>query len=620
MELDMWLVLAILASAILLFVTEWVRLDIVAFSVVVVLMATNILTTGEALSGFSSPAVLTIGSLFVVGGGILETGLAGLLGRQILRVAGNQEHRLIIVLMITVALLSAFMSDTGTVAVLLPAVIALSRTTNICPSRLLIPLAYGALLGGASTLIGTTPNIIVSDLLRESGATPFGFLDFLPTGAILILLGIIFMGFVGRFLLPERKLVVETERFTTPEELVELYKLPDNLFRLRVRRGSGIIEHTPASAKLREMYGINVLEIVRKPDDQPTILDSISQQGSTQILHPTANTTFHYSDILIVQGTADDISHAAAKWNLGVQSSRSTDHDLLITEEIGIAEALLPPRSTLIGKTITELKFGSRYKLTVLGIHRPTTAEKLSIKDTRLNFGDILLVQGMWKNIMALRDRRNNFVVIGQPDIISPRLKHSKAIIASIILAAMLGLLITNTFSITTTSMLAALAMILTGCLKIEQAYQTVDWKSILLIAGMLPLSIALEKVGLVQQIASLLSNNLGSFGPLAVLAGLFLFTSILTQFLSNTATSVLLAPIALASAVSLNVKPQAFLMAVAIAASMAFASPVASPVNTLVMGAGNYRFGDFLKVGSVMILLTFITCILVLPYIWPLH
>ncbi len=624
MTLDMWIAIFILFAAILLFLTEWVRVDVVALGVIIALILTNLLTPQEALSGFSNPAVLTIAALFVVGGAILQTGLAGAIGRRILDIAGSSWVRLTAVIMVTVALLSAVMSDTGTVAVLLPGIISLAIGAKISPSRLLIPLAYGALLGGATTLIGTPPNIIVSDLLNEQGLTPFGFFDYTPIGLVLLLAGTSFVLLVGRRILPDYKATTEVQRVETPEELVNLYQLSDNLYRLRVRRGSTLIGLTLAEASLRRDFDLNILDISRADQNRHTTLyeDAVSATGSQESKSSelTTETVFQFNDTLIAKGKVTDITQAAARWNLGVQPARADDEDALISNEVGIAEIVLPPRSSLLGKNLVELGFGSRYYLTVLDIQRPGSEGKLNLKDTSLRFGDTLLVQGPWKNILDLRKKRRDFIVMGQPETMVGSPARAKAPLALLILLGMLFLMITNLVPIVAASLIAALAMILTGCVSIDEAYEAVDWKSIVLVAGMIPMSIALEKVGLVNLISEWLINSLGNYGPLIVLAGLFGITSLFTQVLSNTATTVLIAPIGLSAAQKLGIQPYAFMMGIAIAASMAFATPVASPVNTLVMGSGSYRFVDYLKIGVPLILIVMVISILLLPTLWPFY
>ena len=617
MTLEMWLVLAILVAAIVLFVTEWLRVDMVALGVVVSLMLSGVLTTAEALAGFSNPAVLSIAALFIVGGAVLNTGLADAIGRRILRVAGEGETRLMLVIMITVALLSAVMSSTGTVAVLLPAIISVAHRSRISPSRLLIPLSFGALLGGAATLIGTAPNLIVADVLVQAELDPFGFFDYTPIGLALLLVGVSFMLAFGRRLLPDRKPEAALQRVETPQELIAHYRLPDNLFRLRVRRDSDLAGRTVREAALRQRFGVTVIEVLRPARSSP-VSELLDRSDGAESIQPDPDTELAAKDVLIVQGDGNDVGSAAAFWNLALQPVTSEDEEALITEEIGLAEALLPPRSSLVGKTLGEIEFGRRYKLTVLGINRPGVDELLDLKTTPLRFGDILLVQGPWRHILALREHPNDFVVMGQPERMSGAPKPAKSGLTLVIMGGMLVLLVTNLLPVATASLLAALAVVLSGCLTMDEAYRVIDWKSLVLIAGMLPLSQAMERVELIDLAAQGLITGLGGLGPLAVLAGLLLLTAAFTQVLSNTATTVLIAPIALAAAQTLGVGPYAFMMAVAMAASLGMASPVASPVNTLVMSAGNYRFADYLKVGGPLTLLLIAVSTAVLPLLWP--
>ena len=626
MTIDVFIVAAILVAAIILFITEWLRVDMVALGVVVALMVTKVLTVPEALAGFSSEAVITIAALFVVGGAILQTGLAGRIGRHILSIAGTSETRLIVVLMAAVALLSGFMSSTGTVAVLLPAIMILAKNAKISPSRLLIPLAYGSLLGGALTLIGTPPNIIVNDLLIEEGLTPFGFFSFTPMGLILAVAGILFMLFVGRRLLPDRRPTIDKQHLTTPKELIDIYRLPDHLFRLRVRRGSPMVGRTIGDSTLRAEFDVTILKIMR-PSQAPRPpyrfghkkADAATEHVKDISIIPDAQTAIALDDVLIVEGELDDVVHAAAARNLGIQPTKPKDEKALISREVGVAEALLPPRSALINKTLAKTRFGSTYHLSVLSINRPGVDESLDLKTTTLQMGDTLLVQGTWDDILALRELRADFIVTGQPEAMIGAPHQDKARWALAVLAGMLLLMITGVVSVATAALLAALGMVLTGCLSMDDGYRAIDWKSIVLVAGMLPMSTALAKVGLVDLAANGFVDVLGGIGPLAVMAGLFVLTSLSTQVLSNTATTVIVAPIALAAAQSLGVAPHSFLMSVAIAASMAFATPVSSPVNTLVMGAGDYRFGDYMKVGLPMILLSLILSLIFLPLLFPL-
>jgi di/tricarboxylate transporter len=622
MTLDMLLALIILVIAVVLFVTEWLRVDVVALGVMTALMVSGLLTPEEAVSGFANPVVITIAALFVVGAGVMQTGLAEATGERILAVAGNRPVRLLVVIMSTVALLSMFVSSTGTVALLLPAIVSMAAATRTSPSKLLIPLSYGSLIGGAATLIGTPPNLIVSNLLRDQGYGAFHFFDFTPIGLTVFVVGVVYMLVLGRHLLPDHKPRQELQRVATPEELVDLYRLPDNIFKLRVRRSSELVNQTVLGSQLRQLYNLTVIEIKRssQPRSMAKLGDRrlVLQSDGYESLSPTANTVFQAGDILIVQGSASDITHASASLNLGVQPAEAENDYTLISREAGISEVLLPPRSSLINRTLVEARFGTLYKLTVLGIRRPGVEGDLDLKETRLQFGDTLLVQGAWQNILDLKKQPRDFVVMGQPEQMLGAPARHRAPLALLILAVMLVLMVTNVLPISTTSMLAALAMILTGCVKIDEAYDNMDWKSIILIAGMLPMSTALEKVGMVNLAAQWLTDTIGAIGPLALLGGLFLLTALFTQLLSNTATAVLVAPIALAAAQQLGIQPQALLMGVAVAASMAFATPVASPVNTLVMGAGRYRFSDYIKIGTPMLVLTLLAALVVLPMLFP--
>jgi len=629
MTYEAWIVLGILAIAIVLFVTELLRVDVVAIGVVIALTLTGILTPNEAISGFSNSAVIIIGALFVVGGAISQTGLAGMIGRRVLRIAGTNERKLTIVLFLAVALLSSFMSNTGTVAVLLPAVVILARTANISPSKLLIPMAYGSLVGGAMTLIGTPPNLIVSEVLMNAGYEPFTFFSFMPAGLVLVFVGIVYMLVIGRHLLPDREQGLP-ENVTMPEpkeEIVDRYQLPDNIFRLRVRLWSKLIEKSLADAHFGDEYNVTVLEILRREEPRPALRlvrpkTNENQEIKRRSIVPEADFLIEADDILIVQGDAHDIGRVAAVWAMGVQAATEanvTEEAVSrINDEVGVAEVLIPHNSHYIGKTIVKTRFGSIYNLNVLGILTPTGKSDVDIRKHKLQFGDTLLVQGRWEDIIGMRQNGRDFVVLGQPESTLRNPDRTKAMVALGVLSIMIVMMVTGWVSLVAVSLAAALAMVLTKCMTMDDAYTAIDWKSLILIAGMIPMSIALQKVGLIDLAANSLTDIFGPYGPTAVMAGLFLLTSVFTQFISNTATTVVIAPVAITAAAAVGVEPYAFMMAVAIAASMAFATPVASPSNTLVMGAGNYRFGDYIKVGTPLIFFTLIATLIVVPILFP--
>ncbi len=621
---EMVIVLLVLAAAIVFFITEWLRVDVVALSVVAVLMLTGVITTSQALEGFATSTVMTVAALFIVGGAVLQSGLSARIADRILKVAGTSERRLMFVIMLSVAVLSGFISSTGTVAVLMPAIVSLGARVKISPSRLLMPLAFGSLLGGAATLIGTPPNIIVSDVLAEAGFGRFDFFTFTPLGLVLILVGVVYMVFIGRALLPDHKTTeLDIQPVNTPEELFDIYRLPDNLFRLRVRTQSPLVGQSLEGSDIGRDYAVSVLEILRPPPPRQVARIAgqaiVLQSDQLELIHPSRNPTLQVNDVLLVKGDGLDVSRMAAKRNLAIQPATTDDQQALISREVGMVEAVIPPRSNMIGETLVSTNFGRDHRLSVLDIRRPAYDGQLDLKTTRLRFGDTLLVQGEWKDIMTLKRRQRDFMVLGETHYMKDGVaKPGKAGIVLVILLGMLLLMVSGWVSVAAASLIAALAVVFSGTLNMDEAYQAIDWKSIMLIAGMWPLSTALTEVGLVDVIAGGFTESLGAAGPMAVMAGLFAMTAVFTQVLSNTTTAVLVAPIAVAAAASMGVAPQAFLMAIAVAASMAFASPVSSPVNTLVMGAGQYRFGDYFKVGAPLIVIMMIVTMLVLPLLFP--
>lgn len=627
MTADMWLTLGILAIAIILFITERLRVDVVALGVVLALMLTDLLTPTEALAGFSNASVITIVALFIVGGGVFQTGLAGMIGQRILKIAGDNEVHLTVVIMLTVAFLSGIMSDTGTVAVLMPVIIGLASSAKISSSKLLIPLSFGSLLGGAMTLIGTPPNIIVSELLQEAdptlGLDSFEFFDYTPVGLVILIAGIGFMVTIGRRLLPDNQLADESQDDHTPDQLAETYELMDKVFYARVRSKSLLQNKSILDSGLRRDYNLTIVEILRPIDAQPIVSFGaqklVIENSKPQHIFPTGTTILNVDDVLILQGEQADMLRAVKDCTLELQEAQlNAQREALINRHSGIAEVILPPRSSLIGKTLGESRIARTYNVTVLEIKRPRTDTPLDMRTTKLEFGDTLLIQGLWHDIMALKKRRKDFVILGQPETMVGVLRSRKAPIAALVMGGMLIMLIFDIFPLVMVALLASFMMILTGCLSMDEAYEAIDWKSIVLIAGMLPMATALSNVGLVDEIAQQVTNGLGDSGSYIVMAGLFLLTAIFTQVLSNTATAVLVAPIALETAHRLEVSPYAFLMAVAIAASMAFASPVASPVNTLVLGAGNYKFMDYVKIGVPMLGIAFVITMILVPIIFP--
>ena len=602
-------VFGLLLVIILLFVSNRLRLDIVAIIVVLILMISGLLSPAEALAGFGDPVVLLIAGLFVVGEGLVRTGVAYAIGNWLMEVSGRGENRQLVMLMLVVSALSAFMSSTGAVAIFIPVALSMASKAGVSPSRLLMPMAIASMIGGMLTLIGTPPNLVVSTELTREGLASFGFFDFTPMGLLMLALGIGYVLLLGRKLLPAATGVqVPAQDRLSLRDLVEAYGLRESFYRLRLWAGSPLEGKTIAQSMLRTRYGVTVLGLER-------------QRGRRQAVMPALiNTEFKAGDIVYLVTSAAEVDKLMKAEGLE-QVEFAEEQAQIVAQELGLVEVLLPPRSELIGKTFSEARFRERYGLNVLGISRKGKPTEGNLLEDRLVFGDSLLMAGGWTQIALLQGKQKDFLVLNLPremDEVAPNRAR-----APWALAVVLGMLILMTLELVpsvTAVLLAALAMVLTGCVSMKDSYASINWESLVLIAGMLPMATALEQTGGVELIADGLVESLGEIGPVALMAGLFLITSIFSQFISNTATTVLVAPIAMRAAMEAGISVYPFLMIVALAASTAFSTPVASPVNTLVMGPGKYRFNDFVKVGVPLQLLAMVVCLVAVPVLFPLR
>ncbi len=606
-------VFALLLITVILFVSERLRLDIVAIMVILALMLSGLLSPKEALAGFGDPVVLLIAGLFVVGEGLFRTGVAYGLGNWLMDVAGTHETRLLIMLMLVVAGLSAFMSSTGAVAIFIPVALNLATKAGIAPSRLLMPMAFAALIGGMLTLIGTPPNLVVSNQLTREGMEPFSFFSFTPIGLLVLVVGVVYIVFVGRRLLPQK---TDTQGHTQDrlslQDLVGAYEITDRFHRLYLQPSSPLIGKTVAQALLRTRYDVNVVGMDRV------------QRGSHELMPALTHTEFQAGSSIYVVGAESAAKRLAQSEGLELRGFEDQDekqqHQNIVAQELGLAEVLLTPRSELIGRTLGDAQFRERHGLTVLGVLRKGEPLRENLTQTPLAFGDSLLMGGGWRQIDLLQQEKKNFMVLNLPremDEVAPT--RSRAPWALAIMLGMLALMTFNIVPSVTAVLLAALAMGATGCITMKNAYNAINWQSLVLIAGMLPMATALEKTGGLELIVNGLVASLGELGPTALMAGLFVLTSVFSQFISNTATTVLVAPIAIGAAAGLGISPYPLLMTVALAASTAFATPVASPVNTLVLGPGGYRFNDFVKVGVPLQLLAMAVTLLAVPVLFPL-
>ena len=606
MSHDALYVFAVLGITILLFMSNRLRVDIVAGLVIAALAAPGILTPAEAVSGFGNPLVLLIAGLFIISEGLSRTGVAARIGLRIAGFTGSSETRLILLLMPTVALLSAFMSSTGVVALFIPVALSLAREAGLSPSRLLMPVAIASLAGGMLTLIGTPPNLIVHRALVESGHPGFGFFDFGLVGGVILLLTIIYLATLGRRWLPDPGATAPAEGHKRLHEMAREYGIENDLYRLHIPADSPLVGKTVSEAALRRQHGVTVIALQR----QNTLLSS---------LQPVLKETrLRGGDELIAVVEAGRLEPACDE--LGLRDS-GFPHGLQrrFREKFGAAEVLLPPHSPLLGKNLLELNLRQRQRINVLALRRGDARLALDYRETTLMAGDVLLITGAWADIEKLAGPRRDMLLLQLPDEFSEQSSRAdKAPFAIVITLLMLSAMVFELTSNLVAVMLGALAMTLTRCIDIEETYRSMNWQSLVVIAGMLPLAEALDKTGGSTYLVGLLGQHMHQLGPYGLLVGLFLLTSLLSQFISNTATTVLVAPVAVTLALDLGFSPEPFVMGVALAASTAFATPVASPVNTMILAPGRYRFTDFMRLGIPLVFVALIVCMLFIPLFFP--
>ncbi|GAB4411863.1 MAG: SLC13 family permease [Bacteroidia bacterium] len=608
--------LAILGISLLLFMWDKIRADVVALLALLALYLSGVIDVRETLAGFSDSAVVMIGALFIVGEGLVRSGVTAWVSQRILHLAGKRPQRLLVVVMLGTALLSAFISNTGTVATLLPAVVAMAWSLRHLPSKYLIPLAFAANAGGLLTLTGTPPNIIVADSLRAIGLASFGFFDYGLIGVPLLLVTILYMYLAGQHWLPSHITREAPEQIhAAVRGMAEAFVLQGKLARLHVPTDSVLAGQTLEAAGLGRDHQVSVLHIGR------AATQSWETWQREEVAIPQAHTRLLGGDTLLVKGSPAAIAQLAAAQGL-VQDPVDVQQEdlttLLVSPEIGIAEVLIAPRSAYIGLYVRESRFSQKYGVQVLSIRRGTRL--LARKDTPLEAGDTLLVRGRWDDIELLRQESRNFVVVGEPDAMSQQLVslNRRSLVATLALAAMVVLMVGGILPTVMAALLAAVVMLLGGCLTTNQAYRAINWPSVVLIAAMIPMSTALDRSGGTGLLAQALVDTLGGRSPYLLLAGTFLLTALLSQVISNTATAVLLSPVVLSTAIGMGLSPHPFIMMVAIGASAAFLTPIASTTNLMVMSPGGYTFRDYFKVGLPLVLLFFVVSLLLVPVIWP--
>ncbi|UCC54700.1 MAG: SLC13 family permease [Anaerolineaceae bacterium] len=592
MTLDIALTLLIILAAMVLFATEKLRVDVVAILVLISVGVLGLIPREELFSGFSNSAVITVWAVYMVSGGLFKTGVADTIGKAILKVAGNREAGLIAVIMLSAGLISAFMNNVGAVAMLMPAIVGISRQTKVPVSKMLIPLAFASLLGGKMTLIGTPANILATGILAERGLPTFGFFEFTPIGVVVLATGILYMVTIGRRLLPVREGVHGKE---------DVYRLRDYVTEVRVSPTSPLNGKSLFESHLGREYDFTVLAIQRENGDQPAL------HRETQI---------RSGDLLIIESSASDIMNARQSLGLTIAVDYELDIDSLEPGDVQVVEATLAPNSRMAGHSLRETRFRDRYGFNALAISRAGEVITERLHDIPLQFGDALLLQGPRYRVESLEEG-DDFQLLEPVDLEIYR--RSKAPIAIGTLLFAIGLVVSGAMGIALAMVIAAMIMILSGVLTIDEAYESVDWRTVFLVAGMLPLGLAMEETGTAKFLADIVLGAFGPYGPVATLAGIYLLAALITQPMSNAAAIVLVVPIALDTALGLGANYKTFTMAVVIGAATSFLSPVGHKANVLVFGPGGYKFTDYARVGALLTVVLLIVSLIFLPIFWPL-
>jgi di/tricarboxylate transporter len=589
---DIGLTLAIIVAALVLFATEKLRVDLVALLVLLAVGLFRLIDPDDVFDGFSNSAVITVWAVYIVSGGLFKTGVADTLGRSIQRLSGDKEPRLIATIMVTCGVISAFMNNVGATAMLMPALIGISRRTKIAVSKLLIPLSFSSLLGGAMTLIGTPANILAMGILAERGLPTIGFFGFAPMGLVLLTTGVLYMALVGRHLLPVRE---------GAQGRQDVYRLREYVSETRVLSTSPLAGKTLLDSGLGRDYDLTVLGLERDGE----CLDRIGR-----------DTLIQKDDLLTVEGSPDGLMEARAALGLASEAEQRLDLERLEPGNVQLIEATLAPNTGLVGRTLRDVRFRDRYGFTALAIWRHGEAITEKLRDVPLHFGDALLLQGPQHRVRELQEGKD-FLVLEPLEV--EQLRRNKAPISVAALALAILLVVFADLHISLAMVIAAVTMVLTGCLSIEEAHESIDWRTVFLVAGMLPLGMAMEATGAAQYLADSIVGALGDYGATALLAGVYLLAALITQAMSNAAAIVLIVPIAVNTAQTLGANHLTFTMAVVIGAATSFLSPVGHKANVLVLGPGGYRFFDYARVGALLTVALLIVSMIFLPLFWPL-
>ena len=605
MNTEMLWVLGLLAACVVAFIANRPRMDAVALLALLALVLSGTLDVSEALAGFSEPSMILIASFFVIGESLVRTGIAFRVGDWLVTKAGNSETRLLVLLMLAVAGLGSVMSSTGVVAIFIPVTLSVATRIGVSPSRLMMPLCFAGLMSGMLTLVGTPPNLVVNGELARAGYPGFAFFDFTPTGVVVLMAGIGYMLLTRRWLANKPEKSAPSGKRRRLRDLAQDYQLLGRSRRLLISHDSPMVGHTLGELELRTRYGANIVSIERQ------------RQFRHVMLTPAVNREILSGDIILADfaGGEPDIERFVADMQLQDCGLRND-----LSHELGLAELLVPPDSILIGKSILESRMRSQHGLNVMGLRRSGQPLSDNLLQEKLKPGDTLLVAGTWKAIRLLHTQSHDFLVLNLPaEIDEAAPAAQQAPFALLSLAITVGLMISGIVPNVIAALIGCMLMGAFRCIDMESAYRSIHWQSLILIIGMLPFALALQKTGGIDFFVSALLGFTGEASPRVVMASLFVLTAVVGLFVSNTATAVLMAPIGIGVAQQLSVSPYPFAMTIALAASAAFMTPISSPVNTLVLGPGNYRFIDFIRIGVPFTVIVLLICVSVLPLLFPL-
>jgi len=595
MTLEIALLLFLIGMAVVFFFFEWVQADVVALGLLLILVFTGLLPSDQAFAGFGSDAFIMILGLFILTAALIQTGVMEMTGRFILRYTGNEPLRLLTIITVSSATLGAFISNTASTAFFVPIVLGLAQKIRMSASKLLMPLAFSSILTSSVTLISTSTNIVVSGVMTQYGLPPMGMFELAPVGVPIAIVGIIYLLTIGRRLLPDR---------SHPDDLIGDFGERLYLTEVLILPDSSLIGKTLAEAKLGRDRDLKVLRLVR---------------GDDRYLVPRASRQIKAGDVLLVEGQRDEILKVSDNADIEIKGDMKLTDPQLLAEEMRLMEVILLPRSPLIGQTLGNYRFRERYGLQVLALYRQGETIRRKISQVPLKVGDVLLIQGHHTNIanVTALEENNTFHILGAVNEDRPMVKRAPIAIGAFVLA--LGAATFNLVSLPIAVLSGVLLVFLTGCITPQRAYQEVEWRALILIGCMLGVGGALQHTGAAEYLAAQLVALLGNMHPLWLLSAFFGLSVLLTQPMSNQAAAIVIVPVAIQTALQLDLNPRTFAMMIAVAASTSYLTPL-EPSCLLVYGPGGYQFKDFLKVGSLLTVFIYMIAIVLVPLVWPLR